>query len=227
MRNSGVRVPVEVVPDGIDPAVYRYVERPRRPGVTTLIVSTIDDRKHVAEGVEAWTRAFRGRPTARLVIKSTYVVPDRRDDDPRIEYVARVEPTRGIARWYDGADVLLALGNEGFGLPALEAMATGLPVIALDSEGQADLCRDAAGLLVPLPPARYEAFVSSVFGPGGVRGVPGVQDVAERLVWVADHLDEAREMGRKAAAWAAKERNVWDKGPRVLDILSRYFFGPA
>ena len=63
-----------------------------------------------------------------------------------------LEPTRGIAHWYARADVLLALGNEGFGLPLVEAMATGLPVIALDSEGQSDVCADAGGLVMPVVP---------------------------------------------------------------------------
>jgi hypothetical protein len=65
-RASGVTVPVEVVPDGVDPAVYEYIERPIRAEMTTLIVATPVGRKHMQEGVTAWKRAFAGEPAARL-----------------------------------------------------------------------------------------------------------------------------------------------------------------
>ena len=39
-------------------------------------------------------------------------------------------PLEGVRAWYGGLDVLMQLGNEGYGLPAAEAMACGTPVIA-------------------------------------------------------------------------------------------------
>jgi len=120
--------------------------------------------------------------------------------------------------------MLMALGNEGFGLPLIEGMATGLPVIALNSEGQADVCEDATGLVLPVVPERYEAYDASEFGAGvgGVCGVPSVEAVTEQLVWVASHREEARELGRAAADWARQQRNVWTMGASVLAVLNRY-----
>ena len=40
-QRSGVRVPVEVVPLGVDPNIYRFHERPEREHLTTLIVGTM------------------------------------------------------------------------------------------------------------------------------------------------------------------------------------------
>jgi glycosyltransferase involved in cell wall biosynthesis len=54
--------------------------------------------------------------------------------------------------------------------------------------------------------------------------VPSVEDVAERLRWVADHRDRARAMGRAASAWAHAERNIWDKGPAVLDLIEAFSY---
>lgn len=224
-RENGVSVPVMVVPEGVDPAVYRWVERPRRRQLTTLIVGPLDERKHVAEGVAAWHRAFSGDPHARLIIKTTYNYQNYAPTDPRIRYVDQVETTRGIPHWYEQADVLLALGNEGYGAPLIEAMATGLPVIALDSEGQADACREAAGMLLPVKPVRFDPYVHPQWGDCGIRATPGVDDVAERLRWVATHRDEATAMGRAAAQWAAVHRNVWARGPALLDIMARSLAG--
>ncbi len=218
-RKSGVTAPIEVVAQGCDPEVYSYIERPDRPGLTTLIVGTIVGRKHVREGIAAWKRAFEGDREARLIIKSRFRYGNFTPDDPRIIFVDDNETTRGIPHWYAEADLLMALGNEGFGLPLVEGMATGLPVIALGTEGQGDLCEDAAGLLLPVPAGRMERYDEPPYGSCGFRGVPDVDAVVERLRWVKEHRDEAREMGRQASEWALRERNIWRMGPAMLDVI--------
>lgn len=221
-RRSGVNVPVEVVAQGVDPDVYRYEHRPERAGLTTLMVGTVDDRKHIDEGIAAWKLAFESDPQARLVIKSRFQKGNYAFDDPRISFFKQDEATRGIAHWYREADVLLALGNEGFGLPLVEGMATGLPVIALNSEGQADICAEAGDCLLPVDPSAWVPYNDPYWGPAGVQAVPGVEDVAERLRWVAGHKDEAREMGRAASEWARTHRNVWAMGPAILEVMEHY-----
>jgi glycosyltransferase involved in cell wall biosynthesis len=220
-RISGVTTPIEVLPEGIDPAVYYYIDRPPRSTFTTLIVGTLVDRKHTHEAVVAWKRAFAGDPEARLIIKARFRHQGYRPDDPRISFVDSNEATRGIAHWYARADVLLALGNEGFGLPLVEGMATGLPVIALNSEGQAAVCATASDCLIPITPQRWQAYDAGAFGRCGVCGVPDIDQVAASLRWVATHRDEARAMGRAAAEWVPKHHNVWSKGSAVLDLMER------
>lgn len=221
-RRSGVNVAVEVVPQGVDPDVYHYEHRPERDGLTTLMVGTADERKHFKEGIAAWKLAFENDRNARLVIKSRFQKGNYSFDDPRITFFKHDEATRGIARWYREADVLLALGNEGFGLPLVEGMATGLPVIALDSEGQADICAEARDYLLPVAPVAWAPYNEAYWGPSGVQGVPGVEDVAARLRWVAAHRAEARDMGRAASEWARKHRNVWRMGPAILEVMEHY-----
>jgi glycosyltransferase involved in cell wall biosynthesis len=221
-RESGVRSPIEVVPEGIDPAVYHYEERPPRQGLTTLIVGPPYERKNTQEGIAAWKATFAGDSDARLVIKSRFGIRNFEPDDPRITLVDASEPTRGIAHWYRRADVLLALGSEGFGLPLVEGMATGLPVVALDWGGQADVCEQAADSVLAVPAARFRAYVDPVVGDCGRLAAPAVEDVAERLRWVKDHRDEAVELGRRASEWAIENRNVWQKAPAVLDVMERY-----
>ncbi len=221
-RASGVTVPLVVVPEGIDPEVYHYQARPERASMTTLIVGTIIDRKHTRAGIAAWKRAFGDDPEARLIIKSRFDYGNFSSDDPRIRFIAGSEATRGIPHWYREADVLLALGNEGFGLPLVEGMATGLPVIALNSEGQSDTIRAAKDCVLAVAPERWGAYDPPMFGRAGVVGVPGVESVAEKLRWVAKHRDEARAIGRAASEWATNNRSVWRKGPSVLDVMEQF-----
>ena len=221
-RRSGVNVPVEVVAQGIDPDVYHYEQRPEREELTTLMVGTVDERKNIDQGIAAWKLACGNDPDARLVLKSRFQKGNYLFDDSRISFFSHDEPTRGIAQWYRDADVLLALGNEGFGLPLVEGMATGLPVIALNSEGQADICAEAGQYLLPIDPAAWVEYNDPSWGPAGMRGVPGVEDIARRLRWVSMHRDEAREMGRAASHWALTQRNVWKMGPAILDVMEQY-----
>lgn len=222
-RESGVDVPIEVVPLGVDPNIYCFQERPERRPMTTLIVGTVVGRKHVGEAANAWKLAFAGDDDARLVIKSRFRHGHYAPDDPRISFVDANETTRGIAHWYAQADVLIAPGNEGFGLPLVEAMATGLPAIALNSEGQADICEDAGPeCLLPVAPERWEESNEPQFGRCGIRAVPCVEEMADRLRWVAQHREEARAMGRAASEWVHRNRNIWTVGPAVLDVLERH-----
>jgi len=218
-RRCGVSAPIEVVAQGVDPDVYHYEERPERDGLVTLMVGVFVPRKNVMQGVEAWQRAFDGDATARLIIKSRFGGARYASEDPRIAFVDSNETTRGIAHWYRRADVLMALGNEGFGLPLVEGMATGLPVIALDSEGQTDVCREAKGLLLPVAPERWEPVANPGRGDAGMRAIPSVAEVSGHLRWVSAHRLEAKAMGRAASRWALRRRNVWDMGPAVLDVM--------
>lgn len=221
-RESGVTAPIEIVPEGVDPEVYHYEERPPRESFTALVVGTVVQRKHTREAIAAWKLAFPDDPMARLIIKSRFRYGNYVSDDPRIRLVDSNEATRGIAHWYRQADVLLALGSEGFGLPLVEGMATGLPAIALTSEGQRDTCEGARGCLLPVEPARWEVCEDAPFGRCGVRGVPDVEQVAAHLRSVASHRDEARAMGKAASEWVEHHRNIWAKAPSVLSVMERY-----
>jgi glycosyltransferase involved in cell wall biosynthesis len=225
-RNSGVTVPIEVIKQGIDPDIYHYEERPAHSQLTTLIVGPVDNRKNTLTAIAAWEQAFAGDNEARLIIKTNYGYHNYTPGDPRIQYIDVNETTRGIAHWYRQADILLALGNEGFGLPLVEGMATGLPVIALSSEGQADVAEDARGLLLTVQPTTWEVDNRSPFGPSGLRGVPGIEDVASHLRWIATHRDEAREMGLAASYWAQQQRNIWTMGLAALEVMERYVQPP-
>jgi hypothetical protein len=215
-RDSGVVVPIDVVPQGVDPAVYHYEERPEREEFVTLLVGSFTARKNFEQGIAAWKDAFAHDSHARLIIKSRFRYRHYVPDDPRVTFVDAEETTRGISHWYRQADVLMALGNEGFGLPLVEGMATGLPVIALYADGQSDVCEEAPAGVYPVYPDRYEPYDDAYFGSCGVRGIPAVGEIAARLRWLARHRAEAREAGKAASAWVLQHRNVWDMGPNML-----------
>jgi glycosyltransferase involved in cell wall biosynthesis len=192
------------------------------------MVGPVAPRKNTLAGIEAWQQAFVGDPDARLILKARFGTSRLPLDDPRIRLVDENEPTRGIAHWYAQADVLLALGSEGFGLPLVEGMATGLPVIALDAAGQSDTLRPAGpDRVLPVPASGWVPYDEKNPGVGGLRPVPDVAAVVERLRWVAAHRAEARCLGREASEWALRERNIHQKAPALLDRMEEALRRPA
>jgi glycosyltransferase involved in cell wall biosynthesis len=214
---GGVQRPVQVIPLAVDPSIYSYCERPRRPGLTSLVVGAIEhpewDRKNYRVAVDAWKMV--ARPEDRLILKSTVVGCSYDPGDVRIS-IRGDEGGQGIPQYYQQADLLLALGVEGFGLPLVEAMATGLPCIALNYAGQADIC--GQGLTYDVLPVGERPFSCPVMGPAGTAKFPSAAEVADKIQHVMDHLDEARDMGRRACEWVTQHRTLRQRSCAVLQF---------
>jgi glycosyltransferase involved in cell wall biosynthesis len=120
---------------------------------TVLFVGSIFNRRHVPELIEGFALLARSRPDMRLE-----VVGDNRTT-PRIDLEALVQ-AMGMAdrvhlrsyvsdhelpQLYDDASAFVFLSEyEGFGLTPLEALASGVPVVVLDTPVAREICGDAA-----------------------------------------------------------------------------------
>ena len=103
-------------------------------------------------------------------------------------------PGEVLGGWYRAADVLVCLSDhEGFGVPLVEAMGAGLPVVAFDAGAVGETLGGAGVLLVDKSPASVAAAVRLVLG-----------DEALRCGLVAAGRRRAAELhpGRAAAAYA-------------------------
>ena len=113
------------------------------------------------------------RPEARtlppLVVAGPSAPPRRRAGPPAL---AVPRPTDAqLVELYRGALALLVPSrNEGFGLPALEAMACGCPVIAADAGALPEVCGDDAVLLDPDDRAAWLDAILSLAGDPRRRG---------------------------------------------------------
>ncbi|MBP2194321.1 glycosyltransferase [Nocardia goodfellowii] len=225
-RRSGVTVPIHIVPDGIDPEAFPCQDRPPRAVFTTLLLGMMrpkNEHNDFRAGICAWQEVFRDDPDARLVIKSQQGWPDcHLAADPRIHVDTLTAETPSTAQWYADADVLMVLGNEGFGTTLLEGMATGLPVIALESEGQADVCREAGDLVLSVEPSKWRPDTQPDRAFTGVLAGADCADVQEKLRWVSLHRGAAAELGRAASRWVRTHRDVWNCGPDVLAVVEEH-----
>ena len=126
-------------------------------GATILGLGTIEPRKNLARLVEAW-RLLDGE--LGLVLAGGEGWGERPDlADPRILRLGYV-PDEEIARLYRGASVLVypAL-YEGFGMPIVEAMASGAPVVASD---HASMDEASGGAAVRADPESATAIASGI-----------------------------------------------------------------
>jgi glycosyltransferase involved in cell wall biosynthesis len=121
-------------PEAVTPAEEPYF----------LYVGTLEPRKNLPLLVEAW-RAVRMKHRVRLVLAGR-----RREDGPVFESGDGLEvlgavPEASLAGLYSGAlAVVYPTLYEGFGLPVLEAMHCGTPVVTSTDESVVEVAGGAA-----------------------------------------------------------------------------------
>jgi phosphatidylinositol alpha-mannosyltransferase len=154
-----VRVPVEIVPNGVDVRAFAHPGRPvdgLPAGPKILWVNRLDPQK----GLEIMLRAFE-QLASEVGGAHLLVAGDGRDRvllrslprqlRSRILRLGTV-PHGELPRYHAAADVFVspATGQESFGIVLVEAMAAGVPVVASDIAGYREVVRDGVdGLLVP------------------------------------------------------------------------------
>ena len=145
---------VAVTPLGVDPA---FTPGNGRPDSYLLFVGTIERRKNPLAAAEA-ARALR-RPLVTVgPTKDADLAENLRRAGADVRgYVSKVE----LADLYRGAAcVVLPSSYEGFGLPLIEAMASGTPIVAAPDEALREVAGDAAVFAEPdaLAPAIERAL---------------------------------------------------------------------
>ena len=162
--------PVLVTPNGIDPAQWTVTPQGSAPGVLRVVsVSRLAPRKRIAALLSVWARAAR-----RLEAVGVRLLPTLVGDGPlrdraqrqadrlglRVEFTGRLDPA-GIREVLGRCDVFVqASVRESFGLAALEARTSGVPVIARSQSGSTAFITDGLeGLLAEDDSALVEAIV--------------------------------------------------------------------
>jgi N-acetyl-alpha-D-glucosaminyl L-malate synthase BshA len=144
---------IEVIPNFIDPAVYdraRYAPQLREQveaGRKVLLhISNFRPVKRVRDVVNIYARVARRIPSVLVMVGDG---PDRIDAEQEArrlgvaEHVFFLGKLESVAPLLASADLfLLPTSSESFGLSALEALATGVPVIGTRSGGLPEVVRD-------------------------------------------------------------------------------------
>jgi glycosyltransferase involved in cell wall biosynthesis len=221
---------VDVVPNGVDLARFAP-DGPARTfagpdaGCTFLFVGGTIWRKGIDVLLAAWPRAFGPQDDVRLVVKDfgtdgpyrgqtagddVRALAAREDVAPVLYLGEDVAPGE-LPALYRGADVVvLPYRGEGFCLPALEAMACGVPVIHTAAGPTGEFCPPDAGW--PLPSRRVEAEMVTYTGPTSGLACTLEVDPAQLAfaLRAAATATPGERRGRGAHARRAAERMSWD-----------------
>jgi phosphatidylinositol alpha-mannosyltransferase len=160
---------IRIVPNGCDVDLFAHADPAEGlpAGRRFLWVGRLDPQKGFPVAVEAFGLLADELPDLWFVVVgegqelaalSRLARPAR----ARVKLVGRVAHDR-LPGYYRGADVYVspALGQESFGLVLVEAMASGVPVVASDIPGYREVVRNGVdGVLVP--PADPQAIASAV-----------------------------------------------------------------
>ena len=158
--NGFDREKIDIVPEGVDPTMFSPAERGRDRGnrpFRFLTIGKYEERKSYPVLLDAFSAIFGNRDDAELVIKADYFLDHDRKRQQLEREVARRNlrnvslvwgewPRSELRQAYHGADAfVLPTRAEGWGLPIIEALACGTPVLTTPYSGQSEFLSAIAG----------------------------------------------------------------------------------
>jgi len=132
-----------------------------------------------------------------------------------------------VACCVEFAHFLFPSNGEGYGLPPREAMCTGLPVIMTNWSSLTDICKPDISYWVDskgLQKAELPAFLathndgSTYFGE---YAKIAVEDLAEQMLHVYKHRDEALKKGKQASKWVRTNETYEQSAKRLISLMER------
>ncbi len=164
--------PVRVIPNGIDLEVYRPGLAPirhlRDENLNILFVGRLEKRKGLGDLLRAYRAMIARVPNLRLIIVGdgplrgrveSYVARHRLSSVVLAGYV----PDSVKPRYYNSADIFCApaTGAESFGIVLLEALASGLPVVATEVPGYMSVLEPGRDSIT-VPPKNWRELAASL-----------------------------------------------------------------
>ncbi len=185
-----------------------------------LFVGTLEPRKNLSGLLEAYGRLITRHANApRLVIAgglaagadAAIAAAERAPLAGRVEFRGYVPPHETEALFKGAQMFVLPSFDEGFGIPALEAMAAGVPVIASNRGGLPEVVGDAGLLIDPDDPESLTSAMLMMIGDSSLRANLAVKGLerARLFTWsqtardVRSAYEEALLARRRRAPIAA------------------------
>jgi ADP-heptose:LPS heptosyltransferase/glycosyltransferase involved in cell wall biosynthesis/chemotaxis methyl-accepting protein methylase/Tfp pilus assembly protein PilF len=225
---------IRVVPNGVNLEVFhpavRPINLPTKKSFKFLFVGGTIHRKGPDLLLRAYLENFTAKDDVCLVIKdfggqSIYAgqtfegqirAAQAKLAAPEILYLNEEMPPESVPALYRACNCfVLPYRGEGFGMPVLEAMACGLPVIVTAGGATDDFVRDEFGWRVP---AERKIFGQEISGMKLVRPgwllEPDVNALGEHMRSAASRPEDCRERGRLASEHA-RANCTWQKSAAI------------
>jgi alpha-1,3-rhamnosyl/mannosyltransferase len=151
-------------------------ERPNLPADGYLLfIGTLEPRKNIGVLLDAYERLIARLPAAPTLVLAGGAAPDARPWldrltraplHGRVRHLGYVEQHRREELYAGARTVVLPSLDEGFGLPALEAMSAGIPIVASNRGALPEVVGGAGVLLDALDPGAWAAALERLATDG-------------------------------------------------------------
>ena len=186
---------------GYDPEVFKPIKREMRNKYTFLHYEAFQGRKGWDELLDSWMASLSDKEDTQLILKTIKPydeIPDRIKEFQNVKVISGELPHKAMACLLAEVDCFIFPSRgEGFSLPPLEAMATGLPVILTKGHSHMEYYdeRYMYGVEVSKKiPAKYPWFDY----PIGNWVRCNLDNLSDRIEYVYENKEEAFDKGQKA-----------------------------
>ena len=199
---------IEVVSEGVDTLGFHPYYTPPPEPMQFLSVGKFETRKSFHETLQAWKQAFGNDPDVRLVLK-THVFSD---EPAKLDEVKGLLDNLGlsnvVAYWGPRSPVeiktlyrqshvfVLPSKGEGWGLPLIEAAASGLPIVTTNYSAHAEFLQPSSCVFVDYDLAHVDCKQFQACYPGqtewGKWAVPDTNSLAQALITARQNYPKLR-----------------------------------
>jgi glycosyltransferase involved in cell wall biosynthesis len=224
-KQSGCTRDIYVVKQGVNSALYPYIERPKKNKFIFGTVGWMDERKNWKELIRAFCSEFepeKEEPVELWIKNSNNTFGFEISIDHRVKIIDDLWTFEQMMDFYRNLDCFVFPSRaEGSGMPPREAMATGLPVIMTNWSGLSEICDERYNY--PIKPVAIDWPDYRKEIQPGFQARIDIQELMYLMRYVYEHRKEAMEKGKLASEWMHKDWNWEVCGQHILNILTEHF----
>ena len=227
---------VFVVPNGFNPETFNPNVKPykftTKKNFKFLFVGGTIYRKGIDIVLQSYLQAFTNKDDVTLVIKdmggnsfykgqnfkNKILEIQKAKNSPEIIYIDKNLSEKELSGLYTACNILVhPYRGEGFGLPILEAMASGIPAIITNGGAALDFCNSSNSILVHAEKKFYNekkiGDLETVDFPWILE--PDQLDVSEKMKFAFNNKEKVKEIGLNAYN-SVKDDWKWDNSFKIL-----------